>query len=626
MCGIAGFCNMPERWQENITKMNDRMIHRGPDEGGMWANVDSSVVFGHRRLSIRDLSPTGSQPMSSASGRFVIVLNGEIYNYGEIAKHLAREKKAASFRGTSDTEVLLEAFEAYGIETTLKMIKGMFAVALYDQKEKKLYLMRDRIGEKPLYYGFLNDKFIFASDITAIRANIHFTEELDFDALSLYFGHGYIPAPYTIYKNIRKLEPGSVLELEPPYNQFQISRYWDIMEVAKEGQNNLFQGSEQEAADQLEKLIKDSISGQMAADVPVGAFLSGGIDSTTVAAVMQSLNKNKIKTFTIGFEQDSYNEAQYAKESAKYLGTDHVELYITDKEAQAVIPKLAGIYGEPFADSSQIPTYLVSRLARESVTVSLSGDGGDELFCGYGIYNQISDRWNTISKIPYPLRKGLGQMAGNPLFLKNQRIKQICQAMTAESGEQLYEFAACCKWRREKIVKNGDFPNYSLDTYPSGHLKGLRNNIMLMDLQMYHPDDILVKVDRAGMAVSLESRVPFLDKDIVEFAWTLPIEYKNTDGSGKKVLKNVLYRYIPMEMMDRPKKGFSIPIHEWIRSGELRQWAESLISEANLKNQGILDEKIVCKIWDNFINRGIWCNQIWYILMFQEWLNHVRAM
>lgn len=619
MCGIAGFCNMPEQWRENIERMNRRMYHRGPDAGGIWANEEGTVVFGHRRLSILDLSPTGAQPMQSASGRYVMVLNGELYNYQKIQKRLLKEHIVASFKGTSDTEVLIEAFEAYGVKGTLNQLKGMFAFALYDRRDRKLFLGRDRIGEKPLYYGFIKNKFVFASDIAVIRQNLYFEEELDREALALYFGHGYIPSPFTVYKNIKKLEPGTVLELDFPFTNVKSYKYWDIMEVAKRGQENRFKGSEDEAADELERLLKESISSQMRADVPVGAFLSGGIDSTAVAAVMQSLSTNKIKTFTIGFQNTDYDEAAYARETAGYLGTDHMEYYISDREAQTVIPKLAGIYGEPFADSSQIPTYLVCELARRSVTVSLSGDGGDELFCGYPRYNRFENIWEFLSKIPSPLRMTAGRILSNRFLGKWGKLENAKWYVTARSGEQLYEINASARGKVGNIVKGAEFPEYRLTQYPERYMDRLCENYMLMDLQMYHPDDILVKVDRAGMAVSLESRIPFLDKDLVEFSWTLPVRYKYSGNTGKRVLRNMLYRHVPETMMERPKKGFSIPIYEWLQNGEMRLWAEHLIEERNIKQQGILEEAKVSSLWDNFIKNGIWLPQIWHILMFQEW-------
>ena len=399
MCGIAGFCNSPKNWKENIEKMNQRMYHRGPDAGGIWADDTANVVLGHRRLSIVDLSETGMQPMHSASGRYVCVFNGEIYNYRRLRDKLLKEKKITAFRGTSDTEVLLEAIEAYGVTETIKHCKGMFAIALFDKKTRRLTLIRDRIGEKPLYYGFVHGHFVFASDIGSIRVLDGFDNAIDTKVLQLYFIHGYIPAPYSIYQNIYKLDAGCMLELDPPYKEPKITTYWSVREVAKYGQAHLFQGNRQEAADELERLLKASIKEQMVADVPVGAFLSAGIDSSTIVALMQAQSSRKVQSFTIGMEDPAYNEATYAKEIAQHLGTEHTELYITAKDAKAVIPKLSWIFGEPFADSSQIPTYLVSKMTKQHVTVSLSGDGGDELFCGYGSYASINRIWRNTKTL-----------------------------------------------------------------------------------------------------------------------------------------------------------------------------------------------------------------------------------
>lgn len=617
MCGIAGFCNMPENWRENIARMNNRMLHRGPDSEGVWASDKADVVLGHRRLSILDLSSTGSQPMMSASGRHVIAFNGEIYNHKELAERLLKEKKISRFHGTSDTEILLEACEAYGFENTLNMAKGMFAVAVYDIKNRELKLARDRMGEKPLYYGFLGGKFAFASEIGVLKENLYFENELDREALTLYFNFGYIPAPYSVYKGIKKLEAGSVLSLRAPFLEVETHKYWDVMQVAREGQNNIFKGTEAEAADHLEYLLKESIRQQMVADVPVGAFLSGGIDSTAVVAVMQSLSSKKIRTFTIGLGEQAYNEAEFAKETADYLGTEHTELYISDKDAQAVIPKLAYIYGEPFADSSQIPTYLVSKLAKEKVTVSLSGDGGDELFAGYNTYRLIDNIWKNIRYIPYSLRKGMGRAA---MKMSSPVLKKVGKCFLARSAENMYEFIGSLKEEPEFLVKQGRMPSYKYSEYPNGYLKETVLNIMLMDMLMYHPDDILTKVDRAGMAVSLELRIPMLDRDILEYAWTLPLAYKRKGNVGKRVLRNVLYRYVPQEMMERPKTGFSVPVGKWIRDGELREWAEELLDESALRQQGILDEKLVRRVWDCFIKTGEGERIVWYLLMFEEWV------
>lgn len=378
--------------------MNERMRHRGPDASGIWASEDGDVVLGHQRLSIVDLSENGAQPMQSHSGRFEMVFNGEIYNYREIAKRLIEEKKVDRFRGSSDTEVLLEAMEHMGIEEAIALCKGMFAIALYDKKERRLYLLRDRIGEKPLYYGFVNGCFVFGSDIGSISVLDGFSNEINRDVLDIYFVHGYIPAPYSIYEDIWKLEPGCILTLEAPFARPSVKTFWSVMEAAKKGQENLFAGSREEAAEELERLLKASIRDQMVADVPVGAFLSAGIDSSTIVALMQSLNHGKVKSFTIGMGEKEYNEAETAREIAKVLGTEHTELYITEADAKAVIPKLPFMFGEPFADSSQIPTYLVSKMTREHVTVSLSGDGGDELFCGYTSYASVSRIWGENEK------------------------------------------------------------------------------------------------------------------------------------------------------------------------------------------------------------------------------------
>ena len=620
MCGIAGFCNLTEKWEENINIMNQNMIHRGPDGQGTYSNEDHSVVFGHRRLSIVDLSPNGAQPMSSHSGNLVMIFNGEIYNYKEISEKLKKEGYVREFKGTSDTEVLLEAMEAYGIQKTIAMSKGMFAIAVYHTKTGEINLIRDRIGEKPLHYGMVNGSFVFASDLKSIVALKGFSNPIFQDVLNLYFVHGYIPAPYTIYQDVYKLDAGMILTIQKPYQEYTIKQFWSVMEAARVGQENPFRGSRQDASEELERLLKQSISGQMEADVPVGAFLSAGIDSSTIVALMQSLNSRKIRTFTIGMQEEEFNEAAIAKEIAKHLGTDHTELYISQQDAQKVIPKLASIFAEPFADSSQIPTYLVSKMTREHVTVSLSGDGGDELFCGYGTYESVSNLWNKMSKVPYPVRKFCSSIVLNTP-LKNDRDTCVRGTLLGARGpEDLYEISNQEEPLAKKIALGGRTIPYKYSEYPNGFLKEANHNIMLMDMLMYHPDDILTKVDRSGMAVSLETRVPMLDKDVVEFAWSLPLEYKKAGNVKKLVLRDVLYKYVPKEMMERPKTGFSIPIDKWLREPALRGWAEALIEKNTLRQQGLLNADVVWKIWHDFIDKGIWRIQIWYILMFQEWM------
>lgn len=625
MCGIAGFCNFNGDKKKNIEKMKERMYHRGPDAGGSFFSEDGQVTLGHRRLSIVDLSENGAQPMTSHSGRYVISYNGEIYNYKKIAKKLLDEGKVKEFRGTSDTEVLLEAFESYGVKEAISLCKGMFAIALYDKKEQMLYLLRDRIGEKPLYYGQVNNSFVFASDIGCIAALDGFCNPINTAVLDLYFIHGYIPAPYSIYEGIYKLEAGNILKIKLPFNNLnsaEIEPYWSIKEVARKGQSHLFTGTEKEAADELERLLKESISEQMVADVPVGAFLSAGIDSSMVVALMQSLHQGRVKSFTIGMEEKDYNEAVYAKEIAKHLGTEHTELYISEADAKAVIPNLAHMFGEPFADSSQIPTYLVSKMTREHVTVSLSGDGGDELFCGYTSYSSVERIWNKMKGYPYFIRKPCSELVIHSPLAKKPIYRIKGKLLGAKGPSDLY----ICSYETDPLTKKISLNNracsYKYSEYDPKYLKETNHNIMLMDMLMYHPDDILVKVDRTAMAVSLETRVPMLDKDVVEFAWTLPIDYEREGLTGKKVLRDVLYRYVPKEMMERPKKGFSIPIEKWLREPQLREWAESLIDRKTLKQQGILNPDVVWKIWSDFTDRGEWRIQIWYILMFQEWLAH----
>ncbi|MBD5509404.1 MAG: asparagine synthase (glutamine-hydrolyzing) [Lachnospiraceae bacterium] len=642
MCGIAGFCNFKGDWQKNIERMCDKMYHRGPDASGVWASEDHRVVLGHRRLSIVDLSPAGAQPMVSHDGRYVIAYNGEIYNHTAIRKKLLAEGRVSSFRGTSDTETLLEAIAAYGFSDALKMTKGMFAIALFDQLEHALFLARDRIGEKPLYYGMLKDNinnngndgsFVFASDLNSIASLDGFTNSVNADILGDYMRYGYISAPYSIYQGIWKLESGKILKLKSPFDKPEISTYWSMMETAVSGQKNLFRGSEAEAAQELERLLRESIAGQMVADVPVGAFLSAGIDSSTVVSLMQALSGQKVKTFTVGMWEEQFNEAPVAKEIAACLGTEHTEVYITEEDARSVIPSLAGMFGEPFADSSQIPTYLVSKITREHVTVSLSGDGGDELFCGYSTYYSIDRIWERIRRIPAALRLPGSAVLGAAAHGRNAALATRARLLGARSIEDMYLRSEIGEGLDlvEKGRRGTDFASWDamqtrpagltwMDTYPAGLLDEPQHNLMLMDLLMYHPDDILNKVDRTAMAVSLETRVPMLDKDVVEFAWTLPISYRQQGGVSKKILRDILYRYVPRELMERPKKGFSIPLHQWLRQPGLREWAEGLLDPALIERQGIFNRAAVGKLWNDYIMKNVWKPQIWYILMFQEWM------
>lgn len=627
MCGIAGFCNGSEHWKQDIERMNEKMYYRGPDASGIWSNDEHTVVFGHRRLAIVDLTPSGAQPMESHDGRYVIAYNGEIYNYAKIKEKLLRENKVTAFKGTSDTEVLLEAVSAYGLEQTLRMAKGMFAIALYDKEKQMLSLARDRVGEKPLYYGFVADdegreRFVFASDLNSVAALEKFNNPINTAVLENYFRYGYIPAPYSVYENVWKLEPGKILEIKSPFNKYTIKTYWSMQETAVYGQDHLFTGSEEEAAEELERLLKDAIRDQMMADVPVGAFLSAGIDSSTVVALMQSLSRQKVRSFTIGMWDPEFNEAEIAAQTAKILGTEHTELYITEQDAKEVIPKLPGMFGEPFADSSQIPTYLVSMMTREHVTVSLSGDGGDELFCGYGTYRSINRIWDQTRRIPYWIRKPASVLLGAVSAQQHGALATKARLLGAKGIEDMYlrsEIGEGFQIVRRDIRKTEGCQTI-MDTYPHSLLKEPQHNLMLMDLMMYHPDDILNKVDRTAMSVSLETRVPMLDRDVVEFAWTLPLSYRNGNGVTKKILRDILYRYVPRELMERPKTGFSIPLHKWLKETELRAWAESLIDRNILDRQGILDADVVWRLWTDYVEKDIWRVQIWYILMFQQWM------
>ena len=620
MCGIAGLCGWRGDWRSNIEKMNERMAHRGPDAAGVWAEEDGSVVLGHRRLSIIDLSEAGAQPMLSESGRFVISYNGEIYNYQELAERLIAGKKVSAFRGSSDTEVLLAAVESYGVQKALTQCKGMFAFALWDRKERTLTLARDRVGEKPLYYGMVQGSFVFASDLNSIAVLDGFEGRMDVSALSFYFTHGYIPAPYSIYEGIRKLPAGTFLTVKAPFGQCEPVAYWSMKEAALYGQAHPFTGSRQEAADELERLLKRSIRGQMCADVPLGAFLSAGIDSSTVVALMQAQSSAQVRSFTIGMEDAQYNEADAAEKIAAHLGTKHTRLTITEQDAKAVIPQISGIFGEPFGDSSQIPTYLVSKLTREHVTVALSGDGGDELFAGYNIYGWADRIWGKMKTNPRLLRKAAGGLIGLLPLDEKEGLGLKGKLLKADGILDVYRM----NYDRDPLVRRlapdgvGIRPFYA--RVPEGLLDCPLHEVMLQDMLLYHPDDILVKVDRTAMAVSLETRVPMLDKDVVEFAWSLPLSFQRQGDVGKLVLRDVLYRYVPKEWMERPKKGFSIPIRRWLAEPELREWAESLLCPDALSRSGALDGKAARQIWEDYTERGIWRPQVWYLLMFQQWM------
>ena len=617
MCGFAGICQSNENYIAEITRMCDAITHRGPDHFGYWKDEQTGLVMGHRRLSIFDLSENGSQPMLSHNERYVIVYNGEIYNAFQYKDKLIAEGKVKEFHSTSDTEILLEAFANDGMDA-IKQMKGMFAIALYDRQEKTLYLLRDRAGEKPLYYGRVNGRFVFASDLASIKQMDGFNVEIDRDALALYFRLSYIPAPMTIYKDIYKLQPGCILKIKAPFtDEPEITRYWDMEEEARIGEQNLFAGSFTEASKELERLLMESLRGQMLSDVPLGAYLSGGIDSPLIVSLMQKLSNHPIKTFTIGFEDPKFNEAQYAKDIAAHLGTEHTELYVTEKELQEVIPKIPQIFTEPFADNSLIPTYLVSKLAKSKVTVSLSGDAGDELFCGYNTYYKCENLWNKVNKIPVGLRKA-GTVMLTPMQ-KNGSFYRISECLRAENGVQLQE-AVCNRmdYYADHIVPGGVLPRN--EEIPV--LKDCKSSMLYKDICGYHPDDILVKVDRTGMMVSLENRVPMLDYDVIRFAFRLPIEYKYENGVSKRILKDILYRYVPEEMLNRPKKGFSVPIKDWLQNGPVADMARETLADSLLLKDGYLDKKAFETVLREFEKDGSHSKLVWKLVVAEQWYQH----
>lgn len=635
MCGITGVCNYKFNHQKNIEVMMKRMLHRGPDSGDMITIPECGLTMGHRRLSIIDVTNNGSQPMTSHNGRYIIVFNGEIYNFRELRKNLINNEELgiseSDFHSTADTEVLLEMISAYGIYDAVPKCKGMFAFAVYDKKEQALYLCRDRVGEKPLYYGRVGEAFVFASDIGSISCIEGFNNAINRDILDLYFINGYIPAPYTIYEGINKLQPGTILKIDAPFDLQSgviVKPYWDFKSIACNGQKNMFKGSFEEAVSELDMRLRDSIKGQLISDVPLGAFLSAGIDSSTIVSLMQQISDKPVRTFTIGMEDEAFNEAKYAKEIASHLGTEHTELYITEEDAKNVIPKLPYIFAEPFADSSQIPTYLVSKMTRDYVTVSLSGDAGDELFCGYTSYESVTGVWNKIKNIPYFIRKPISSIVLHSPIAKNSNSAVRASLLGAGNVKDLYNLSLNCEPFITKIALHRGLANCANDIFEAGCTGEPHHDMMLMNMLMYHPDDILVKVDRCAMAVSLETRVPMLDKDVIEFAWSLPIDYlyDNQNRIGKRVLREVLYRYVPKEMMDRPKKGFSIPIEKWLREDKkLREWAEDLINPSKIISQGFLNVDVVTSLWKNYIDNNVWHVQIWYILMFQAWIEQEKG-
>lgn len=645
MCGITGFLSTGQQAQETheltIKRMCDAIVHRGPDDMGVWFDLQAQVVLGHRRLSIVDLSEHGHQPMTSRCGRYVMVFNGEIYNHQVLRSELG----VRAWRGHSDTETALELITDIGPAQALQKLNGMFAIAVWDRQSCTLTLARDRVGEKPLYYGWQGTgqdaSFLFGSELKALKAHPSFAAGIDRNALCLLMRHSYIPAPYSIYRGIYKLEAGCLLTVSLAHPEPKVACYWSVAAVAVAGCARPFTGTPTQAVDTLEILLKSAVRQQMMADVPLGAFLSGGIDSSTVVALMQAQSERPVKTFTIGFNEAGYNEAVHAKAVAHHLGTDHTELYVSLQQALDVIPRLPGLYCEPFADSSQIPTFLVSQLARQQVTVSLSGDAGDELFAGYNRYVLASKLWGGISRLPYGVRslaksaiRGLSPDAWNTLLgpvqafaptalrqaMIGDKLHKGADVLHAKSLDELY-LALVSHWIPDGLVIGGQEPATCLHGNPLS-LPGLDavQRMMALDAITYLPDDILVKVDRAAMGVSLEGRVPFLDHRVVEFAWCVPQSMKLRDGVGKWILRQVLYRHVPKELIERPKMGFGVPIDAWLR-GPLKDWAEALLDEGRLRREGYFNPAPIRRKWvEHLSGQRNWQYHLWDVLMFQAWL------
>jgi asparagine synthase (glutamine-hydrolysing) len=652
MCGISGFLETSRRsgnreLQRTVLKMVNTLHHRGPDDSGAWVDVETGIALGHQRLSIVDLSLKGHQPMRSACGRFVISFNGEVYNFKELRREL--EDLGYAFRGHSDTEIMLSSISHWGVVPSLRRFNGMFAFALWDRQERELHLVRDRLGEKPLYYGWIGKAWVFGSELKALRAHPDFDGEIDRDALTLYFRHNHIPAPYSIYKGISKVLPGTIVTLartDVGYSP-RVTRYWSARSAAERGLTEPFTGSETEAVDCLEELLRDTVKHRMIADVPLGAFLSGGIDSSTIVALMQAQSEKPVQTFTIGFHEAEYNEAAQAKAVARHLGTAHTELYVTPEEAMAVIPKLPSLYDEPFADVSQIPTFLISELARRSVTVTLSGDGGDELFGGYERYIKGLAIWNMVGWMPAWAGTALAHCLQTLSTQSWDNVFRIFDLVAPKAlrhrspGDKLHKLAEimlrggppgtylhlASDWAKPSLLVLGGSEPLTVVTDPSHRIERLQlqEHMMYWDMVSYLPDDILVKVDRASMGVSLESRVPFLDHRIVEFAWQIPLEMKIRNGRGKWLLWQLLYKYVPPALIDRPKMGFGVPIETWLR-GPLREWAEDLLTEKMLEDQGFLDAIPIRERWNQHISGARdWEYELWDVVMFQAWLEHEQS-
>lgn len=638
MCGLVGFLSssaLDNGAKATVRRMAERISHRGPDDEGVWADIEAGIALGHRRLAILDLSRAGHQPMASQSGRYVMAYNGEIYNFERLRAELAASGHAPAWRGHSDTEVALAAIEAWGLSKALTRFNGMFALALWDRETRRLVLARDMIGEKPLYYGDVGGTFVFGSELKAITAFPGFRKAVDRTALNLLLRHNYVPSPLSIWEGVAKLLPGHFLEVEAG-GEPRIFPYWTLAETVGDAIGRPLDDFATASRD-LEDLLMDAVGLRMQSDVPLGAFLSGGVDSSLIVALMQAQSDRPVKTFTIGYDDPTYDESPFGAAVARHLGTDHHELKITAKDGLDLVPALATMWDEPFSDSSQIPTFLVSKLTRSRVTVSLSGDAGDELFGGYHRYFLASRIWNASAALPGPLRAGLSRMAGSPAvgrmasalsglhpklrsLLLADRLPKIGAILAENDQMSLYRRLVSHLDDPESLLTDKSRPTLpSFAKAPPG--RDFREQMMFIDTLTYLPDDILVKVDRASMAVSLESRVPFLDPRVIEFAWRLPLSAKIAPGQGKMILRDILYRHVPRELIERPKMGFAVPIDSWL-CHELRDWAEALLDPGRLHREGYFEPEKVRAMWrDHLAGKRRSHYILWDILMFQAWLD-----
>jgi asparagine synthase (glutamine-hydrolysing) len=647
MCGIAGMLGYEGMdGGQVVLPMVEAIRYRGPDDMGVWCDNRAGIALGHARLSILDLSASGHQPMVSADGRYVISYNGEIYNFAELRKEL--ESRGTTFRGHSDTEVLLEAISRWGFDAAVRRFYGMFAFAVWDRETRTLFLGRDRLGEKPLYYGWAGNTFLFASELKALRAFPSFEPEIDRNALALLLRYNYVPTPHSIYQGIQKLPAGTLLSVQavPASTKPKPVPYWSLQGAVERGEADPFVGSDEEAIAQLDRLLSESVLLRMVADVPLGAFLSGGVDSSTVVALMQTHSRRPVKTFTIGFHEAAYDEAHHAERVARHLGTEHTQLYVTPAQARAVIAKLPVLYDEPFADVSQIPTFLVSQLARREVTVGLSGDGGDEIFGGYSRYCWGHRIWRNIAWMPAAVRTTASRMLNSvspgtwdalfgaaraclPRSAKVQhpgdKLQKLAGLLTAGSQRALYAGLVSI-WREpEQVVLGATEPATAVDGGDRWLAsRDFREAMMFWDTTTYLPDDILAKVDRASMGVSLETRLPILDHSIVEFAWRLPLSMKIRRGRGKWLLQRVLEKYVPAGLIDRPKMGFGVPIDSWLR-GPLRDCCEALLDGRRLRDEGFFNPGPIRQKWTEHLSgRRNWQYLLWGVLMFQMWREQTK--